>query len=279
MTVEPFLFSTDAGLLAATCEPSRGPGERVSAIVVDWESHGKARRQHHAADRIGTDTQIATDTADDLARVRSCVDTPVICRINAPGSHTENEVETAIRLGADEILVPMVRDVAHVEAVLRQVDDRAGVGVMVETVEASALAPRLGRLPISRAYVGLMDLALDRGTPSIFTALVDGTVEHIREHIRVPFGFGGLTIPGRGNPIPTLLLLGEMTRLECHFSFLRRSFIADTSVADAAPGVGAIRVAALEAERRSPSHVEEDRERLVDLVTRLDAHAPAGHPA
>lgn len=271
MSIEPFLFTVEPALLAAACDTRRPNDEQASAVVVDWEWRGKQARQQGATRQVGTDTQISADTPADLLRVRAAVDVPVICRVNAPGPLTGEEVEQALDLGADEVLVPMVRRPEEVEHVLRLVDGRAGVGVMVETVDAVATAPRLARLPISRAYVGLVDLALDRGSPSIFHALVDGTVERVREAFTVPFGFGGLTLPGLGAPVPTLLLLGEMSRLDCQFSFLRRSFIADTTGGDPAAGIAAIRHAAAAAGRRPPPAVVRDRRQLVDSVARLEA--------
>src|SRR5205823_7797724 len=115
------------------------------------------------------------------------------------------------------------------------------------------------RLPLSRVYVGLNDLAIDRGAPSIFTAVADGTVERLRGHFRAPFGFGGLTLPDRGSPIPCRLLIAEMARLDCAFSFLRRSFIRDTAGHKMQPMVSRIRTALLEASARTPAEVERDR--------------------
>ena len=80
-----------------------------------------------------------------------------------------NEVECAIDLGADEVLVPMVRHESEVERVLASVRDRIGVGIMVETPEAVARASSLAGLGICRAFVGLLDLALERATPSVLS--------------------------------------------------------------------------------------------------------------
>jgi len=275
MTVEPFLFSSDGDLVAAVAGPDAPPATRVAAVVVDWERKRKVERQAAARSRIGTDTQIGTDTADDLARVRAGAGVPTVCRINAPGPHSAGEVDLAARLGVSEVLVPMIRRVADVEDILRHAGDRVGVGVMIETGDAVAQAARIARLPIARTYVGLMDLALDRCSRSVFTALVDGTVERVRAVVGVPFGFGGLTVPGRGEPVPTLLLLGEMARLDCQFTFLRRSFIADTRHVDRGEAVRRIRGAAAAAAGRSVAGVADDRRRLVEIVGALDARVEA----
>lgn len=270
MTVELFLVSADAGLVARACDRRRPENERAAAVVVDWERRGKVRRQAMARGRIGTDTQIGSDTPDDLARVRATVAGPVICRVNALGPWTAGEVDLAVRLGADEVLVPMVRAVSEAEAILRLARDRIGVGLMIETVDAVERSAALAALPISRAYVGLMDLALDRGSRSIFTAVADGAVERVRGHVTAPFGFGGLTVPGCGHPVPTLLLLAEMARLDCEFTFLRRSFIADVGAADMGAAVADLRAAAKVAGRRAPGVIDIDRQRLVDCIDHVD---------
>ena len=276
MTVEPFLFSTRAPLVAPLCDRARPADERVAAVVVDWERRGKPERQVEARNRIGTDTQIGADTPDDLARVAASVDVPVICRLNGPGPHTASEVDLAVALGASEVLVPMIRSIEEVETVLRHARDRIGVGIMVETEAAVAAADRLGRLPVVRAYVGLMDLALDRRAVSIFSAVADGTVERVRERFAVPFGFGGLTLPHRGAPVPCWLFLAEMARLDCRFTFLRRSFMADVGDGDPGAAVATIRGAARAAARRSGAEIEDDRDELLRVVAQLEAAVPAG---
>lgn len=212
---ELLLFSVDPQVVAAAVAAG------VDGIVVDWERRGKAARQANA------DTQINHDTPDDLMRVRLATAAPIICRINGFGETTADEVDTAIGAGATEILLPMVRSPREVEAVLSQADGRCGVGMLVETTAAVRTAEAFSSLPLSRVYVGLNDLSIERGCRSIFEPLLDGTVERVREAFTVPFGFGGLTVAGGGQPIPCALLAAEMARIDCQFTFLRRSFHRD----------------------------------------------------
>ena len=249
-----FLFSTDPDFI----RPAVAAG--VTGIVVDWEHIGKAARQ------AGADTQINHDTVDDLLRVRACTDVRIICRVNGCGVTTREEVELALAAGADEILLPMVRGVQEVRAVLDHVDDRCEVGILVETAAALGITEPLAALPLSRVYVGLNDLALERKTRNIFTAMIDGTVERIRRPFRIPFGFAGLTVPDRGFPIPCRLIIGELIRLGCHFSFLRRSFCRDIPVRDLAIQVPRIHDALTQAGFRSPEVIAQDRQELVSAV-------------
>jgi len=130
-----------------------------------------------------------------------------------------------------------------VDAALAHAGGRCGVGILIETTDAVALAPELGQLPLARIYVGLNDLAIDRRKATIFDSLEDGTVDHVRQFVKVPFGVAGLTLPERGYPIPCRLLISEMARLRCAFTFLRRSFLADTRCEDMPAGIRRIRQA------------------------------------
>jgi hypothetical protein len=160
--------------------------------------------------------------------------------------------------GASEVILAMVRSTGEVTAALDAAGGRVGVGIMVETGDAIQIADELGAMPITRAYLGLMDLALDRGSTSIFDAITDGTVERARRAFDVPFGFGGLTVPGMGMPVPTRLLAAEMTRIGCEFSFLRRSFIRDTGDAPV-QGLRAIKAMLTELQDRSAAEIARDR--------------------
>ena len=236
---ELLLFSTDPAFI------HQAVAAGVDGITVDWERNGKPARQ------AGADTQINRDTLEDLRLVRASTDAQVICRINSYGATTSEEVEQAIDAGVNDILLPMVRSVTEVETVLAQVNGRCGVGILVETLAATRICRDLARLPLSRVYVGLNDLAIERGTPNIFSAVADGTVERIREAFHAPFGFAGLTLPDAGFPIPCRLLIGEMARLGCRFSFLRRSFHRDVQDRDLGVEIPRLR-AGLEQAQRQP---------------------------
>jgi hypothetical protein len=249
----------DFGLFLFSCRPDIGRvarGAGLAGLVVDWENREKDLRQ------AGTDTQINSDSPESLRLLRASTDVPILCRINSLYEGTEDEIETALAAGADEILLPMVRTVDEVQAVLQLAGGRCGVGILIETEDAVRQAHRFAKLPLRRVYVGLNDLAIDRGERNIFRAVLDGTVERVRRHFSIPFGFGGLTLPERGDPIPCRLLMGEMIRLGCHFSFLRRSFFRDTGGEDLPRQVSRIHEALRAAEGRSVEEIERDRAAL-----------------
>jgi hypothetical protein len=216
-------------LLLFTVDPGWGAdvvAAGAAGIVVDWERRGKARRQR------GEDTQINFDTPEDLTRMRAATDGRLLCRINGYGPWTAEEVDDAIARGADEILLPMVRTAAEVDRTLDSVAGRCGLGILVETQDAVDRAAQLAARPLSRIYVGLNDLRIDRKSVELFRPLVDGTVDDVRAQVAQPFGVGGLTLPECGSPVPGRLLAAELVRLAADFTFLRRSFTSDMAGRD-----------------------------------------------
>lgn len=232
----------------------------VAGIVVDWESVGKRARQSCA------NTEVNHHTVEDLRRVRGATDQLVICRINSLHEGSAAEVEQALSAGADELLVPMVRHSRDVEQILGLTRGRCRVGILIETEDAVRLARELCALPLSRVYVGLNDLAIDRGAQNIFHAVVDGTVERVRHACSPPFGFGGLTLPEAGRPIPCRLLIGEMARLDTQFSFLRRSFHQDILGRDVDVEIPRLLAALAAARHRSAGEMAADQRELAAAV-------------
>ena len=248
------LFSTDPSFVHDAVAAG------VDAIIVDLEKTDKEKRQVFAG------TQVSSDTIEDLKLVRKSTEALVICRLDNSGLIIAKGVEEAIEAGADEILIPMVRTVEQVVGIIDQVRGRSRVGILVETVAALELTEELGRLPLSRVCIGLNDLAIERRTPNIFWALIDGTIDRVRKAFAVPFGFGGLTLPDRGDPIPCRLLIGELARLKCGFSFLRRSFYRDIRGRQLCAEIPRIRRALEEAQHRLPEDAARDRRELQEAV-------------
>jgi 2-keto-3-deoxy-L-rhamnonate aldolase RhmA len=254
---ELLLFATDTALV----EEATRAG--MDGFIIDWEWRGKHRRQ------AGEGTQINHDTLSDLRRVRGTTDATVICRLNGFGAWTPREVDRAIDAGADELLLPMVRGTDEVDRTLEMVGGRCGLGILVETRQGVRATPELVTRPLSRVYVGLNDLRIDRGSSELFEPLVDGTVEHVRSHVgRMRFGVAGLTLPDRGSPVPSRLLAAELTRLGADFTFLRRSFLADTGGRQLTPAVRAIRADLMRLAARTPAQELADRQALLGLVSR-----------
>ena len=264
-------------LLVFTADPGRAAAvvaAGAAGVILDWERRGKARRQQ------GQDTQINEDTAADLAAVRDATPGRVLCRVNGAGPWTVQEVQLAVELGADEVLLPMVRTPADVDLALDAVAGRCGLGILVETQDAVDGIDALAQRPLSRVYLGLNDLRIDRGgSDPLFAPLVDGTADRVRRAVDVPFGVAGLTLPDRGHPVPSRLLAGELARLGADFTFLRRSFWADTAGQDLRTAVPRILASCAAARRRAPAHVQADSAELRRAVAPSLVLAPVAQPA
>lgn len=201
----------------------------IRDFMVDCERKGKSERQN------GADTDISQVDMENISGSLAVAGAMVNCRINGFGDWTEREIDAALAKGFHRIFLPMVRNMSEAERFVRLVNGRARAAILIETDEAVRIASDLASLPLDAVYVGLNDLAISRGYRAIFEALLDGTVEHIREQFeQTAFGFGGVTLLGCGHPCPSELLLAEMQRLNCHFSFLRRSYYRDVAGKDAA---------------------------------------------
>jgi len=240
----------------------------IRTVIVDLEKRGKQTRQK------GYDTQINEHFFEDIYTVKSNTAARVITRINPCWQDSQNEIDQALAFGTDEILLPMVRSVEEVERTLRCVDGRCELGILIETVEAVNLSRELSTLPLGRVYVGLNDLAIDRRLANIFLSVIDGTIDGIRGYFSQPFGFGGLTLPGFGVPVPSELLISECARLRSDFSFLRRSFFRDTAGKDISQAVPVMLQAVAAAFQRSEAELAQDHQRLVTLVNTLSKSAP-----
>ena len=268
-------------LLVFTADPVRARAvveAGAAGVILDWERRGKARRQQ------GQDTQINEDTAADLAAVRSVLPLAgggrVLCRVNGAGPWTAQEVQVAVELGADEVLLPMVRTAADVDLALDAVAGRCGLGILVETQDAVDRVDELVRRPLARVYLGLNDLRIDRGgADPLFAPLVDGTADRVRRAVDVPFGVAGLTLPDRGRPVPSRLLAGELARLGADFTFLRRSFWADTEGHDLRTAVPRIVEQCAAARRRTPVRVRAERAELCSAALPRVARPRVALPA
>jgi hypothetical protein len=266
--IQAWLMSTDDAILRRFS--SAAPALRPDAVVVDWERSGKVDRQTAALGLIGVDTTIQPDDDHAVGRVRTLGFERVVCRIDAVGSHTVEQLAAVRQQGGTDVLIPMWREPREVEYVLTH-SGGLRVGVMVETTESVRNCAVLRELDVSFAFVGLMDLALQRRTTSIFAPLVDGTLDIIAERLgELPFGFGGLTLPGAGRPIPDRLIVANMVRLGASFSFLRRSFLDNVQGADVVSALQTIRASLGKTAQRSPVDLDADYHELRVLLS--EAH-------
>jgi hypothetical protein len=259
--LEILLFTADVPLarLAATAG--------LPGVVVDWED------RRHSVDRSQADGGGGPDTIDDLRRVAAVSSAKVVCRINAVGERTECEVERALEAGATDVLVPMIETADQIERVVELVDGCAGVGIMIETVAACECASDLAKVPVDFVYVGLLDLAIDRGEGNVFRALADGTAAQLREcFAETRFGIGGVTVVDAGSPVPCHTLMQELARLRTDIVFARRSLKRDLVGRDLTVEHRRLHAAWQELLRRDNGRVDADHH---DFVARFGGSRPS----
>jgi hypothetical protein len=90
----------------------------------------------------------------------------------------------------------------------------------------------------------------------------------------VPFGVGGLTLPGGGFPVPGDLLAAELVRLGTDFTFLRRSFTADMAGRDPSTEVPRLLGMLDDLRAADPLTAAARREAFVAAVARAAAPVP-----
>jgi len=235
----------------------------VDGIIVDWEKKGKERRQR------GHDTEINTDTKDDVGRLKSRIEIPIVVRVNPLGSETRQEIRAALNHGAEGLMLPMAKEVEEVAQFVDMVGDAAFTIVQIETQSLVENCEGLREIPWDAAYIGLNDLMISRDGSWIWEALFDGTVDFIFDCLsdRV-VGFAGATVIGGGAPIPFTKLLREMGRLGCQMTFLRRTFRREIQGRDMHSEIKAIRAAWRATYRRSDEAVERDHARFREEYSR-----------
>ena len=215
-TVQPVLMSSDMALLTRLA--SAPPEAHPAAVAVDWE---RPDERSTGLDRRPTAAQVAALTA-----VRDVSPWPVVCRVNEVGPVTEDEVEHAVDLGADEVLVPMVR---------REVGGRTGPerGPRPVRRRDHGRDPGGGRPGRRRSRARHQPCVRGTARPGCRTRHPVGLHRARRRDDRrlvdalapTAYGFGGLTDPERGHPLPARLLMGEIVAAGCIFAMMRNAFV------------------------------------------------------
>lgn len=200
----------------------------VDRIFVDLEYIGKSDRQG------GMDTVQSHHTLDDVKRISEAITTAeLLVRVNPIHDATdeyvssEEEIGTAIKNGADIVMLPYFKTVDEVKRFLSAVNGRAKTMLLLETPEAVDIVDDLLCLEgIDSIHIGLNDLSLGYGKKFMFELLTDGTVERLCAKIReknIPYGFGGIASLGKGT-VPAEMIIKEHYRLGSTCAILSRSF-------------------------------------------------------
>jgi len=256
-----FLFYTN---LQKTFELSNG----LKYIIIDWEKKEKENRQQLF------DTQINKHCLQDLIDLRRVSDKKIITRINGGFYIQEKEIKSAIDNGTDEIFLPMVQHPSEVEKAIKYINGQCKLGILVETNNAVNCINELIDFPLVRIYFGLNDFAIDNQNSNIFLPIINGILESVSMYRKdIPFGFGGLTHPSLGSPLSSSLLLSELVRLNCQFTFLRRSFYRDLKFFTAGQIFEEIEKECAKKKLRTPDQIKDDFQQLKKQILSIDYEA------
>ena len=194
----------------------------VGRIFIDLEVNGKQERQGHL------DTLISQHSMGDIPLVKESIDqVELLVRLNPLHGNTQSEVDQAIELGADLLMLPMFQAAKELNTFSDMVRGRVGIIPLVETHNAMLDMHNIVKVPgLSEIYIGLNDLHLDMGLKFMFEPLASGMIDRTVETIKqssLPFGFGGVARVGEGF-IPGELVLAEHVRLGSSSVILSRTF-------------------------------------------------------
>jgi hypothetical protein len=197
----------------------------VDRIGIDVERLGKHLRQDPS-----TGARISDHNLEDLETVKANATTAdVFVRLNPPHDNSRAEIDRALELGAQVVMLPYFTKTCEVKSFLEWIAGRAKAVLLVETPAAAARIREIVSLPgVTEVMVGLNDLALGLGLSHPLQVLSSELMIALAMQVRdagVRFGFGGV---GRRNditlPIAADLIYAQYAMLGATTAWLARSF-------------------------------------------------------
>jgi hypothetical protein len=195
----------------------------VDYVMVDLEVNGKSERQK------GRDTLISNHTIHDVSLIREVLtNSKLLVRINPIWENTEEEVELAIRFGADSLMLPMFRAKEEVQTFLSLVNGRAECQLLLETSTAlKNIDAILGLEGISTVHVGLNDLHQELKLEFMFELFLGDLLDQLGEKViarGIGYGIGGVGRPLVSQLVSPELIIKEHIRLGSSQVILSRDF-------------------------------------------------------
>lgn len=243
----------------------RAKNTQLEDIVVDLECLNKRERQ------FGTAFKTSKLDFDFLKNARKMWDRNVLCRINPENPDSYSEIIKTVEAGVNGIIFPMVKSNNELEKIYKRCNRKLKIYILCETRESLNLSPELLNVA-DCIYVGLNDLNLSYGnTHNPLKILKTDLISNFRKKIIGPeFGFGGVTKIGCGFPIPTTMLLQELSRLDSKLCFLRRSFYRDTVDSNWTDVIHDIDEYYHKISDRSYEQIVKHRNKLIDCLEKLN---------
>ncbi len=194
----------------------------VDRIFIDLETIGKADRQG------GMDTVQSKHTLDDIKNIKPVLESAeLLVRVNPIHNNSKDEIDTAIRNGADILMLPFFKTTEEVADFIRFTNKRAKTMLLVETAGAVENIDEILNLEgIDFIHIGLNDLHLEYKLNFMFELVANGTVKMLCEKIKkknIPYGFGGIAKIG-GGLIPAEEVITEHYYFGSSAAILARAF-------------------------------------------------------
>lgn len=202
----------------------------VDWIFIDLEINGKENRQGHL------DTVISKHSLEDIKPIKDVLNkAKLLIRVNPIFNGSEKEINSAIKNGADIVMLPYFKSVLEVKKFIKYVNNKAKVCLLLETPEAVQVLNEIINMEgIDMIHVGLNDLHLGYNMNFMFEPLANGMVERIGNIIKekgIMFGFGGIAQIGQGT-LPAENIIIEHYRLGSNMVILSRSFCDMNKIKD-----------------------------------------------
>lgn len=194
----------------------------VSRIFIDLESLGKMQRQK---DR---DTWKTNHVMEDIKNMKGKIKSKkLLVRLNPWNLNSKDEINIAIKYGADYLMLPMIKKISDIRNFCEVVRYRVPVVPLIETRESLLFLDEIIKIEsINEIYIGLNDLAISCGYKFIFEPLINGMLDNasiLLNKNTIKWGFGGIAKIGEGL-LPAEYILGEHVRLKSTNVILSRSF-------------------------------------------------------
>jgi hypothetical protein len=255
---------TNDPAFAARCDAI--PGMR---LFVDLERTGKAERQ------AGRNTFISSHQSADVARVKAALSrAKLMVRVNPLHAGSGAEVEEAIALGADRLMLPMFTRPDEVRDFVGLVAGRVPVTPLLETKQAlQSLDDWIATPGLDEVFVGLNDLHLSLGCRFMFEPLAAGHVDRVAHAAKargLRFGFGGIARLDEGL-LPGRDVLAEHLRLGSGAVILSRTFHRSDAQTGFEDEVAKLRDCEAQLARRSAAQVEADSRRIRESILAVAA--------
>lgn len=197
----------------------------IQQIMVDTEIIGKVERQGHK------DTIISDHSLDDIIALKNLnLEAEIICRINPYYNGSFDEIDTAIKNGADIIMIPMITSMDNYQSMVDRVNGKAKVLPLIETpYSVFKLSEILDYSDLTQIHFGLNDLCISLGMKNLFEVLLSQTFQDTVRNIKISGlvkGIGGIGDPQISQKVSPLALLNRYMKCGSNSVILSRSFFS-----------------------------------------------------